>query len=121
MARFGAPYLDEVPARSFDARRVASALLVPWWRQPASGPSPMRTRLVLDDVAGDSVDLCADERTVRVVAVEPELRPDVVVSTTVAQLVAARQGDGAFAGAVAGSAPARRTFLEAFDLEPVAS
>jgi DNA-binding HxlR family transcriptional regulator len=116
MARFGAPYLDEVPPSSVRARRAAFAFLVPWWRQPATDSAPTRSRLVLDDVTAEAVDLVADGGTLHVEAVDPDAQPDVVVTTTATQLMAARKGDGAIAADVAGTASARRAFSEAFDL-----
>ena len=109
VARFGVQFLDGEPTDTFDARRAASSLLVPWWRR---GHRPLRARLV---IAGhDPVDVVTDEVTVVVVA--PDGDADVTVTTSVGDLVAARRAGAALQARMTGDREARRAFLEQFDL-----
>jgi DNA-binding HxlR family transcriptional regulator len=117
VARFGAPYLDGEPTSDFDARRAAYSLLAPWWRAPAEPrDAALRYRLAIDDI--DAVDLLLEGRGLRVVAAEPGAEPDVVVTTTVDRLVAARRGAGVLHADVTGAPAAVQSFFAAFDLRP---
>ncbi|MEO5901481.1 MAG: helix-turn-helix domain-containing protein [Ilumatobacteraceae bacterium] len=119
VARFGAPYLDGQPAADFSARSAAFALLAPWWRQPAAPTAPRRYRLVLGPAAdGNVIDLLADGPRISVVATDPEEPADIVIAATVDELSAARKSEGVLTAAVTGTAAARRTFYESFDLRP---
>ena len=87
VARFGAAYLDGEPTTTFDARRAAFALLLPWWRADRADGAPDRLRL---DVGDDRpADLVRDGRAMRVE--RPTGDAVVVVRTTVADLATARR------------------------------
>ncbi len=122
VARFGAPYLAGEPSSNFDARRAASSLLAPWWLEPAEAHGvPLRYRLAIDRGAAgiDAADLVAEGSGVRIVSAQPDHEPDVVVTTTVDRLAAARRGDGVLDADVSGAEADVRSFFAAFDLRPV--
>ncbi|MEP7201817.1 MAG: helix-turn-helix domain-containing protein [Ilumatobacteraceae bacterium] len=113
VARFGARYLSGRPSESFDARRVAFAMLAPWRRRP---DSEIRARLIIvnDDDQTQTVDLvlALDGMPIE----EPAGKPDVTLRIATADLVNARQTGVALIGRLTGNAAARRIFLEQFAL-----
>jgi DNA-binding HxlR family transcriptional regulator len=108
LARFGIDHLEGEPPDSYDARRAANSLLSAWRR---SGGADQHVRL---DLGHDVADLWASAHDTRIAG--PEGEPDLVVHTSAAALVAARQG-APFEATFTGSAAARRRFLETFRLE----
>lgn len=108
LARFGIDHLEGEPPESFDARRAANSLLSAWRR---GGGADQHVRL---DLGHDAVDLWVSAHDTRIAA--PQGEPDLVVHTTGAALVAARQG-GPLEASFTGTAAARRRFLETFRLE----
>ncbi len=112
IARFGARYLSGEPSESFDARRVAFAMMAPWRRRP---DVEIRARLIIEnDDETDTVDLVLPVDGMRIVA--PEGKPDVTLRVDVADLVKSRQTGAALVGRLTGDAASRRVFLEQFAL-----
>ena len=113
MARFGVRYLHGEPTPTFGATRAAHALLDPWRRRKAVA---LHVRLVLDGARGSDreVDIVLDGLATRIGPVSGT--PDVVMTTTVAALVAARQPGGRLVAMFTGSAKKQAMFLAAFDL-----
>ena len=107
LARFGVEYLEGEPSETFTARRAANALLAAWRR---GGGDDQRVRLQFDD---DAVDLLVTAHDTQIV--EPSGDPDVIVRTSAAALVSARQG-APLEGTLEGRAAQRRDFLERFRL-----
>jgi DNA-binding HxlR family transcriptional regulator len=112
VARFGATYLDGEPSADFDARRAASALLLPWWRAERAEGTPERLRL---DVGDDRpVDLVRTGRTLRVEPAD-EVGADAVLHTTIDALAEARRTSGPLAAEVLGASS--EALARAFDLD----
>ena len=115
IARFGARYLSGEPSESFDAHRVAFAMMAPWRRRP---DVEIRARLIIEnDDETDTVDLVLPVDGMRIVA--PEGKPDVTLRVAVAELVKSRQSGAALVGRLTGDAASRRVFLEQFALRMV--
>jgi DNA-binding HxlR family transcriptional regulator len=115
IARFGARYLSGEPTETFDAERVAFALLLPWRRRPERA---MRARLIaVSDDKTDTVDLVLDVDGVQVEA--PDGTPDATLRVSITDLVDARQTGSDLVGRLTGDAESRRIFLEQFALRMV--
>jgi DNA-binding HxlR family transcriptional regulator len=113
VARFGAAYLSGEPSDTFDAQRVAYALLAPWRRRPEA---TIRARFIAvkDDEHTDTVDLVLELDGMQIQA--PAGKPDVTLRVAINDLVRARQTGGDLVGRLTGDATARRVFLEQFGL-----
>lgn len=120
LARFGVRYLTGGPTEDFDAKRAASALLVPWW---LPGTDPVVVRLALLSV--DGVDSAADihvgtDTCVVTVVADPDAEHpevDVTIRTTAAELVAVRNDGAAFRVAPSGTPTHVAAALRAFALD----
>ena len=108
LSQFGAAHLEGEPPEYLTASRAANAMLAAWRR--GGGPD-QRIRLELGD---DVVDMVVTERDTTIAA--PDGAADVVVHTTAAALVAARQGQP-FVADLTGTVAARKAFLHTFRLE----
>lgn len=114
LARFGARHLGGQAPEGVDARRVASALLLPWWR---SGTPDLRVRL--DIGPGGAIDLVTLDG--RVHLEQPgdgpaAPTPDVTVQTDPDALARARRDGSPLEAAVRGPAAKRRAFAEGYAL-----
>ena len=112
MARFGVRHLHGEPTPAFGATRAAHALLNPWRRRK---PVDLHARLVLDGARGSDreVDIVLDGIETRIGPATGA--PDLMMTTTVDALVAARQPGGTLDATFTGSAKKRAAFLAAFD------
>lgn len=123
LARFGARHLAGSPGPAMDARRAASALLVPWYRpadRPAGAP-PLRARLVVTSGAREdasAVDLVLT-RPIELERVDPTgdaTDVDVVLTTTVEELAAARRAGHPLDTEPKGASRAVARFRDAFSI-----
>jgi DNA-binding HxlR family transcriptional regulator len=116
LARFGVHHLDGEPSETFDARRAAHALLLPW---RARIDVNLRVRLVLNNVstgAATSVDIVLDGTESQVL--EPQGIADVTITTNAVALADVRRDPAAGLSAqVAGTSANRRGALAAFGLQ----
>ncbi|CAN5696377.1 winged helix-turn-helix transcriptional regulator [soil metagenome] len=108
LSKFGTAHLQGEPPEYLTASRAANSMLAAWRR--AGGPE-QRVRL---DLGNEMVDIEVTEHDTRIVASEGDV--DVVVRSTAAALVAARQGEP-FDATLTGTAAARRAFLDTFRLQ----
>ena len=119
VARFGAAYLGGEPTASFDARRAAFALLLPWWRAERADGTPARLRL--DAGADGMADLVRDGRMLRVERVEPDgtAEPGIAtLRTTVDDLAESRRSGAPLVGELVGAGRGVAAAVErAFDLQ----
>lgn len=120
LARFGVRYLTGGPTEDFDAKRAASALLVPWWL-PGTDPVVVRLVMLSVDGVGSAADICVGVDTCTVAAVggrdahHPEI--DVTIRTTPAELVAVRNDGVPFAIPPSGEPGAVTAAPRAFALD----
>ena len=114
VAQFGAAYLEGEPAPTFDTRRAAFALLLPWWRAERADGTPERIRF--DGGDGAPVDLVRDGRAIRVERAG-ETSPSVVLRAAVEDLTVARRDGTALPAELVGAGRGVAAALErAFDL-----
>ncbi len=117
LARFGVQHLDGEPTDAMDARRVANAMLSPW-RQRID----VRARIRVDlgragRPGGDAVDVVVDGLSTRFEAVDAAVPADVAISTTPADLLAARRDrDAPLVARIEGEPAAVDQALRAFAL-----
>lgn len=118
LARFGARHLGGEAPEEIGARRVASALLLPWWR---SGSADLRVRL--DIGGGKAVDLVTHDGRVQIEdpidgdgqrPAVPE--PDVIIEVDPDALARARRDGTPLEAVVRGPGAKRRLFAEAYEL-----
>jgi DNA-binding HxlR family transcriptional regulator len=117
VARFGASYLGGEPTTSFDARRAAYALLLPWWRSERADGAPERIRL--DVGAAGAVDLVRDGRAMRVERLDRTgaVEPGVTLRTSIDALAEARRTDEPLVAELVGAGRGVAAAVErAFDL-----
>ena len=110
LARFGVRHLAGTPGPAMDARRAANALVVPWYRpDDTDGTRPRRVRLIVTSSARTEPS-AADMVLARPIEIERvDLAaaglpaPDVVITTTVEALAAARRDGAPLRDRLAGS------------------